>query len=77
VLVTHDLAEAASLCDEIVILTHRPASIAARHRVPFGTDRVIMELREQGEFLDLYGRLWHDLSHQIQRASGPRGTDEH
>ena len=77
VLVTHDLAEAASLCDEIVILTNRPASIAARHRVPFGTNRVIMELREQGEFLDLYGRLWHDLSHQIQRASGPEDTNEH
>ena len=51
VLVTHDLAEAASLCDEIVILTHRPASIATRHDVPFGAERVMMKLREQAEFL--------------------------
>jgi NitT/TauT family transport system ATP-binding protein len=69
VLVTHDLAEAASLCDEIVILTHRPASIAARHQVPFGSERVIMQLREQPEFLELYGRLWHDLSRQIRRGT--------
>jgi NitT/TauT family transport system ATP-binding protein len=78
VLVTHDLAEAASLCDEIVILTNRPASIATRHHVPFGAERVILELREQTEFLDLYGRLWHDLSRQIQSGTTEsEGADEH
>ena len=77
VLVTHDLAEAASLCDEIVILTHRPASVATRHQVPFGAERAIVKLREQADFLELYGRLWHDLSLQIQRGTATAETDEH
>jgi len=68
VLVTHDLAEAVSLCDEVVILAARPGRVAARHPVPFGRERKVMELRERPEFLELYGRLWHDLSVQIRDA---------
>ncbi len=70
VLVTHDLAEAISICDRVVILSSRPASVAEEHVVPFGNGREMLALRETPEFLDLYGHLWHDLSAQIQ-ASGP------
>lgn len=76
VLVTHDLAEAASLCDEIVILTHRPASVATHHTVPFGAERTIVRLREEPDFLELYGRLWHDLSRQIQRGTSSVAASE-
>jgi NitT/TauT family transport system ATP-binding protein len=65
VLVTHDLAEAATLCDEIVILTQRPAVVATRHAIPFGEQRDVEELRQKPEFLEVYGALWHDLSLQI------------
>jgi NitT/TauT family transport system ATP-binding protein len=76
VLVTHDLAEATSLCDEIIILTARPGTIATRHEVPFGRDRNVLELRERKAFLELYGQLWHDLSRQM-RAARTGGDDEH
>jgi ABC-type nitrate/sulfonate/bicarbonate transport system ATPase subunit len=66
VLVTHDLAEAISLCDEVIIFTRRPARIASRHAVPFGADRDVLELRRMPEFLQLYGTLWHELSQQIK-----------
>jgi NitT/TauT family transport system ATP-binding protein len=65
VLVTHDLAEAISLCDEVVILTKKPARIAQVKRIPFGDDRQMLELREKPEFLELYGELWHELRAQI------------
>ncbi len=65
VLVTHDLAEAISLCDEVLILTQRPATVASRHQVPFGREREVLELRQDPDFLELYGTLWHELSQQI------------
>ena len=69
-LVTHDLAEAASLSDDVTILTSRPGRVAAQHRVSFGHgERNMLELRQTPTFLELYGRLWHDLSQQIQRGN--------
>jgi NitT/TauT family transport system ATP-binding protein len=68
ILVTHDLAEAISLCDEVVILTGRPASVFSTHDVPFGSTRDILELRQQPAFLELYGTLWRELSEQIVRS---------
>jgi NitT/TauT family transport system ATP-binding protein len=73
ILVTHDLAEALSLSDEVVILTNRPARVAARHSVPFGPNRNIIELRQQNVFLELYGRLWSELAQQI--GSSDRDTE--
>jgi ABC-type nitrate/sulfonate/bicarbonate transport system ATPase subunit len=65
VLVTHDLAEALTLCDEVLILTQRPARIFARHVVPFGSRRNLLQIRQTAEFLELYGVLWRELSVQI------------
>lgn len=65
VLATHDLAEAITLCDKVIVLSNRPASIASIHQIPFGADRNVLRLRESDEYLSLYGGLWHDLSAQI------------
>ena len=68
ILVTHDLAEAISLSDQVVIFSARPGKVYSRHDVPFGEDRDVLALRDRPEFLNLYGRLWHDLSGQIAFA---------
>jgi ABC-type nitrate/sulfonate/bicarbonate transport system ATPase subunit len=73
ILVTHDLAEAASLSDRVVIMTQRPASIAKEHAMPFGQMREIVALREQSDFLAVYGDLWRDLRHQLDDATTMRG----
>lgn len=74
ILVTHDIQEAITLCDEVIVLTRRPGSVASRHRIPFEPDRVMLELRERPEFLTLYGTLWHELSRQI-RSSDDSAVD--
>jgi len=66
ILVTHDLAEAASLCDEVLIMSQRPGRIVHRHEVPFGRTRSLLDLRHSPSFLELYGTLWADLSTQIK-----------
>jgi NitT/TauT family transport system ATP-binding protein len=65
ILVTHDLAEALSLCDRILILSNRPANVVAEHRIDFGEERELMHLRDQPEFMKLYGEVWRDLSDQL------------
>jgi ABC-type nitrate/sulfonate/bicarbonate transport system ATPase subunit len=68
VLITHDLAEAITLCDEIVLLTGRPGRVFSRHTVPFPRERNALELRQTREFLDLYATLWKELSQQMTEA---------
>jgi NitT/TauT family transport system ATP-binding protein len=67
-LVTHDLAEAITLCDRVLILSKRPARIVHEHTIPFGQERNMLELRERDEYLEIYGRLWHDLSAEIAKT---------
>lgn len=73
VLVTHDLAEAISLCDRVLILTNRPGTVAASYDVPFGDDRDVLLLRQQPDFQHLTGELWRELSLQIKRSQQEDG----
>ena len=66
ILVTHDLAEALSLADRVLILSKRPAVMAYEHVVPFGDNRSMLDLRHTAPFLELYGQLWQDLSTQME-----------
>jgi NitT/TauT family transport system ATP-binding protein len=72
-LVTHDLAEAITLCDRVIVLSAVPARIAEELEIPFGRDRQMLELREQPVYADVYRSLWRGLSRQIalQRESRP------
>jgi len=65
ILVTHDLAEAISLSDRVVVLSKAPSSISFEHDVPFGSERNMLELRNTPEFLQLYGDVWENLSAQM------------
>jgi NitT/TauT family transport system ATP-binding protein len=65
VLVTHDLAEAISLSDRVIILSRHPGRVFTEHLIPFGAERNVIELRQTPDFLALYGRMWTDLSSQI------------
>ncbi len=75
VLVTHDLSEAITLSDRILMLSRAPATIVAEYEVPLGEQRDMFHLRTQPAFLDLYARLWNQLTLQIPAASrGSQGA---
>lgn len=67
-LVTHDLSEAASLCDQVIIMSSHPGTVAARFDVPFGPQRDVLNLRQEPEFQKLVGALWAELSRQIDQV---------
>jgi ABC-type nitrate/sulfonate/bicarbonate transport system ATPase subunit len=74
ILVTHDLAEAISIADRIVVMSARPGRIRSVFDVGFGHDRDVFTLRETPEYADLYPRLWHELWSAIRGdvSSGER-----
>ena len=64
--VTHDLSEAITLSDRIVLLSHRPSRVKAIVDVPLERPRDVISLRESPEYLQLYRELWHLLGEEFQ-----------
>jgi len=58
VYVTHDIAEAVTLADRIVVMTARPGRIQTIRTVPFGRDRNVIALRREAAFRNLEADLW-------------------
>jgi ABC-type nitrate/sulfonate/bicarbonate transport system ATPase subunit len=72
ILVTHDLAEAITLSDRIVILTHRPTQVARTFETGYTRPRDVRKLRETPEYQSLYAGAWHELWKQTE--AGPRSA---
>lgn len=68
-LVTHDLAEAITLADRVVILSSRPATVFTVQEAAFDRSSDILALRNTSEYVAEYGRLWDALSSQIRKTS--------
>ena len=63
-LVTHDLSEAVSLSDRIIVLTKRPATVAAIVPMTFPPDRnTPMQRRNTPEFKQYFNQIWKELNH--------------
>jgi NitT/TauT family transport system ATP-binding protein len=69
VFVTHDLDEAISLADQVVVLSAGPASrVIAQHHVPLERPRDLMELRTLPAFVELYRTLWSVLRREVVKS---------
>ena len=62
ILVTHDISEAISLSDRIIVLTKRPATVLSEHVVNFDKSLSPLKRREQKGFSKLFERLWGELN---------------
>lgn len=63
ILVTHDLSEAISMADRILILTRRPAKICKIISVHFKEPGLTpMERRQASEFKDYFNEIWKELN---------------
>jgi sulfonate transport system ATP-binding protein len=64
--VTHDLEEALSLSDEVVVLSAGPASrIIARHVIDLPRPRNLMDIRTEPRFAELYREIWAELKEEV------------
>ena len=63
ILVTHDLSEAVSLADRILVLTPRPATIASAIPVTFHLEHdTPMQRRNAPEFKTYFNQIWKELN---------------
>ena len=66
VLVTHDLSEAISMADRVIILSPRPAIIRKIVPVCFDLEnRTPMASRNAPEFKSYFNLIWKELNHDV------------
>lgn len=62
ILVTHDISEAISLADKVVVLTKRPATLKNIHEINLSVkNKTPMKAREAPEFKDYFNSIWKEL----------------
>lgn len=62
ILVTHDLSEAVSLGDRILVLTPLPASVKAVIPTDFPKELSPLERRNTSQFKDYFNQIWKELN---------------
>lgn len=68
VFVTHDLGEALTLADRIILLSARPGRLKEDFQVPFPRPREPVALRETQEFSRLYSHIWRSLGEEFKKT---------
>jgi len=70
VLVTHDIGEAISMTDRVVVLSRRPGRIKSQHRMDFpstpGRRPTPFEARALPEFNNYFNTLWDELDVHVE-----------
>jgi NitT/TauT family transport system ATP-binding protein len=61
VFITHDLSEAVSMSDRVVVMTRRPGRIIADMKVPLGRPRSVRALQKDPAYHRLYAEVWTKL----------------
>lgn len=61
VLVTHDISEAISMSDQIVVLSHRPGSVKSIHDLQAMAELTPMMRRSHPQFQTLFHAVWEEL----------------
>ena len=71
VLVTHDLAEAITLCDRVIILSRGPGRLVTERAMNLPADRDVFAIRNTPQYAKIYGELWETLSGEIKKSQEP------
>ena len=66
-MVTHDISEAISMSDRIVVLSHRPATVKNIYNIDFEIEnRTPLNCRESPKFSQYFNLLWKELEESKQ-----------
>ena len=68
VFITHDLIEAITLADRVVLMTSRPGRIKSIESVTIPRPRDVFQIHESQEFRSAYERLWQQLRPEVSLA---------
>ena len=62
IMVTHDIPEAVSMSDRIIVLSKRPANISLIVKTPFSKSRDTLAVRTTKGYADCYDTVWKEMS---------------
>lgn len=65
IMVTHDIAEAISMSDRIIVLSKRPSKVKKIYEVKFENKSTPINNRKEKEFATYYDKIWRDLDVHI------------
>jgi len=66
--VTHNLSEAITLSDRVILLGARPSSVKMEMEINLPRPRDVTGVRETPEYRRIYGELWHALGREFQQG---------
>ena len=65
IMITHDIAEAVSLADRIIVFTKRPGTVKRIYDMEFSNKSDPISKRSSKEFNDYYSNIWKDLDNNV------------
>jgi NitT/TauT family transport system ATP-binding protein len=66
-LITHDIEEAVSLADQVIVLSKRPSQVKAVYNIALGIERTdMMAARDSRDFSKYVRQIWADLDVVLQ-----------
>ena len=68
-MVTHDLDEAITLSDRVVVLSSPPSTVLLDERIAIPHPRDVFTLRETDAFLNHFQSIWSVLGQQFRAAA--------
>lgn len=68
--ITHDLSEAVTLSDRVIVMSARPGRICADIRIPLERPRSVRSLQKDPRYHELYAEIWTKLEHGIYDTAG-------
>lgn len=63
--ITHDIGEAISIADKLIVLSKRPATIKKIYDINYENKSTPLENRKNEEFSRYYDMVWRDLDVSI------------
>ena len=68
IFITHDLIEAITLADRVVLMSSRPGRIKSIEQVDIGRPRDVFKIHESEQFRAVYEKLWRELRPEVKLA---------
>ncbi len=65
IMVTHDLAEAISMSDRVIVLSDRPSTIKNIYEIKLNNKSTPIENRKDKEFSKYYDLIWKDIDYHV------------
>ena len=65
IMVTHDIAEAISMCDKVIVLSSRPATIKNIYNIELENKSTPINNRKDNKFSYYYDKIWRDIDFHV------------